>query len=292
MEQGILLHTLLFIDDNDSNLDVLMDYFKDQPYRILFAANGQQGIEVAKAELPDLIISDWAMPLMNGIDLTLKLKATKATRDIPVIIATGVMTNAEDLQEALEAGALEYLRKPFNPLELRARVRAALTLSDTLKESRRKTLEIQSLMDEQMALKKKELAASALMSKEKVQFMMEVKQELGRIGEKLALEDTPEFLKLQRRLTQELEEDRSDEHFLMHFEGMHRGFFTEVRKRTRNLTSNDLNLIAYIKMGMSNREVAQMAGVEVGTVKTNLNRLKKKLELSPDDSLRQYVLNL
>lgn len=269
-----------------------MDYFKDQPYRILFAANGQQGIEVAKAELPDLIISDWAMPLMNGIDLTLKLKATKATRDIPVIIATGVMTNAEDLQEALEAGALEYLRKPFNPLELRARVRAALTLSDTLKESRRKTLEIQSLMDEQMALKKKELAASALMSKEKVQFMMEVKQELGRIGEKLALEDTPEFLKLQRRLTQELEEDRSDEHFLMHFEGMHRGFFTEVRKRTRNLTSNDLNLIAYIKMGMSNREVAQMAGVEVGTVKTNLNRLKKKLELSPDDSLRQYVLNL
>ncbi|HAA18443.1 MAG TPA: hypothetical protein DCR93_20665 [Cytophagales bacterium] len=284
--------TILVIDDDDNNLDVIMEYFKDRPYRILFAHNGQRGYEVAVAEVPDLIISDWAMPLMNGIDLTLKLKATRATKDIPVVIATGVMTSAEDLKEALEAGAIEYIRKPYNPLELTARVNAALVLSQTIQESQRQNEEIKRLMQERLDLKERELSIQALQSKEKMQFISEVQADLADLGREAKLKSEDSFVRLQRKLNRAVQEDRSDENFMLHFEGVHTDFFNKVKDRSDNLTANDLRLIAYIKLGMNNKEVAQMAGVEVGTVKTNLNRLKKKLQLAGEDSLRQYVLNL
>ncbi|HAA16459.1 MAG TPA: hypothetical protein DCE41_34040 [Cytophagales bacterium] len=284
--------TILVIDDDDNNLDVIMEYFKDRPYRILFAHNGQRGYEVAVAEVPDLIISDWAMPLMNGIDLTLKLKATRATKDIPVVIASGVMTSAEDLKEALEAGAIEYIRKPYNPLELTARVNAALVLSQTIQESQRQNEEIKRLMQERLDLKERELSIQALQSKEKMQFISEVQADLADLGREAKLKSEDSFVRLQRKLNRAVQEDRSDENFMLHFEGVHTDFFNKVKDRSDNLTANDLRLIAYIKLGMNNKEVAQMAGVEVGTVKTNLNRLKKKLQLAGEDSLRQYVLNL
>ncbi|MEL6534206.1 MAG: response regulator [Bacteroidota bacterium] len=284
--------TILVIDDDDNNLDVIMDYFKDRPYRILFAHNGQRGYEVAAAEIPDLIISDWAMPLMNGIDLTLKLKATRATKDIPVVIATGVMTSAEDLKEALEAGAIDYIRKPYNPLELTARVNAALVLSTTIQASLRQNEEIQRLMQERLDLKERELSVQALQSKERMQFLSEMQADLDTLGEEADLRKHDTFVRLRRKLSRALQEDRSDDSFMLHFEAVHTDFFNKVKERTDNLTANDLRLIAYIKLGMNNKEVAQMAGVEVGTVKTNLNRLKKKLQLASEDSLRQYVLNL
>ncbi|HAA16687.1 MAG TPA: hypothetical protein DCE41_35250, partial [Cytophagales bacterium] len=257
------------------------------------------GYDVAAAELPDLIISDWAMPIMNGIDLTLKLKATRTTKDIPVVIATGVMTSAEDLQEALEAGAIEYIRKPFNALELRARVNAALILSQSMQEVKRQNEEIHGLLEKEKVLlqdqldqKERELSIQALHSQEKQQLLSEMLTDLQKLGKTEGIQETQGFKRLAKKLKGAIHDDQSEENFMRHFEGVHPHFFRLINERNDGLTPNELKLCAYVKLGMNNKEVAQMSGIELGTVKSNINRLKKKLELGADDSLRQFILNL
>jgi len=83
--------------------------------------------------MPDLIITDWEMPIMNGIEFIKLLKSNEKTHDIPVIMCTGVMTTPENLKTALDAGAVDYIRKPVEKLELMARVNSMLKLSDSIK---------------------------------------------------------------------------------------------------------------------------------------------------------------
>lgn len=129
-------HTILVADDQPDNLRTIVDYLKDSgvEYEILIAPNGKTACEIAEKKLPDLIITDWEMPVMNGIETIKYLKNGELTRDIPVIIATGVMTSAENFKTALEAGAVDFVRKPVDKTELIARVNSMLDLSDSFKK--------------------------------------------------------------------------------------------------------------------------------------------------------------
>ena len=80
---------VLLADDNHANLQSFLQHFDDRDNEILYAPNGAIACEIAREEMPDIIIMDWAMPVMNGIEATLKIKATKDIKDIPIIIATG-----------------------------------------------------------------------------------------------------------------------------------------------------------------------------------------------------------
>ncbi|HAA11525.1 MAG TPA: hypothetical protein DCE41_07430 [Cytophagales bacterium] len=291
--------TILVVDDDYNNMEVIINLFEDRPYNILYAPNGQRGYEVAMTELPDLIISDWAMPILNGIDFTLKLKATRATKDIPVVIATGVMTSAEDLQEALEAGAIEYIRKPFNALELQARVNAALVLSQSMQEIRKKNDEIGALlekekvlMQEQLDHKDRELSIQAVHTQEKQRMLSDMLNNLQDMGKAEGIQHAASFKKLVKQLKHAIDSDNSDDHFLKHFEGVHPQFFNRIHELNSTLTSNELKLCAYVKLGMNNKEMANLFGIEVGSIKSNINRLKKKLELSAEDNFRQVIMNL
>ncbi len=129
-------HNLLLVDDQESNLKIIRDTLHDtgEKYEIHFATNGKIAYELALKVIPDLIISDWEMPVMDGIQLIRLLKLNPNTREIPVIMSTGVMTSSKNLKTALDAGAVDYIRKPIDPLELVARVRSMLRLSDSYNE--------------------------------------------------------------------------------------------------------------------------------------------------------------
>ncbi len=129
-------HTILVVDDKPENLKTIIDYLKksDTQYTILKAPNGKIACRLAEKKLPDLIIMDWEMPVMDGIEAIKHIKGNKITKDIPVIMATGVMTSAKNLKTALEAGAVDYIRKPIDEIELAARVNSTLKLSKNFKE--------------------------------------------------------------------------------------------------------------------------------------------------------------
>ncbi|QSQ24461.1 PAS domain-containing protein [Pyxidicoccus parkwayensis] len=132
---------LLIADDNPGMRAYLAELLADE-YDLVLVENGQQAWEAVQRERPDVIVSDLMMPEVDGIELTARLKADPRYRNVPVILLTA-KASREDVVGGLDAGADDYLGKPFGPAELRARVRAAvrlhrvyLELQDTLRTLR------------------------------------------------------------------------------------------------------------------------------------------------------------
>ncbi len=121
---------ILIVEDQITHQEVIMGILEEYGYEcnVLSAYNGKTGLEIAIREAPDIIISDWEMPVMDGISFIKQLKENSETTDIPVIMCTGIMTSSENLETALNAGAVDYIRKPIDKLELIARVKANLHL--------------------------------------------------------------------------------------------------------------------------------------------------------------------
>lgn len=138
------MHTILVVDDERTNREVIVNHLKTagKDYKFLVANDGQNGLAIAEVKIPDMIITDWDMPNMNGIEFIRRLKLLESTRDIPIIMATGVMTSSEHLDLALSVGASDFVRKPVDKIELLARTNAILALSDSFKTIKKQRQEL------------------------------------------------------------------------------------------------------------------------------------------------------
>ncbi len=118
---------VLVVDDVIDNVKMLASYLEDEGYEVVTAYRGQQAIEVAKTELPDVVLLDFQKPGMNGIEVCRELKRFPPTRDIPII-----MVSARDDDDAiingLDAGAQDYIAKPYNWPIVAARLRSAVRI--------------------------------------------------------------------------------------------------------------------------------------------------------------------
>jgi len=94
--------TILIVDDEPDNLQNLVDAFhaSNLNYRILKAINGRDAVKISEKRVPDIIITDWDMPGMNGIEFIRQVRRMDPTGDIPIIMCTGVMTTSENLKTA------------------------------------------------------------------------------------------------------------------------------------------------------------------------------------------------
>ncbi len=123
---------ILVIDDLPENVFMLQDRLEHEGFDVLTAYDGKTGIEKSISEHPDLILLDVMMPDITGIEVCKTLVTDQRTSDIPIILVTA-KSGAEDTREGLEAGAFDYIKKPFNRIELLARVKSALKLSEANK---------------------------------------------------------------------------------------------------------------------------------------------------------------
>ena len=130
---------ILAVDDEASNLQLLRQILQDH-YRLLFAKDGARAFELARQELPDLVLLDVMMPGMSGYEVCAALKAHPETAALPVIFVTALTDTADEL-EGFEAGAVDYITKPVSPPIVRARVRTHLSLV-RMEELRATRLEI------------------------------------------------------------------------------------------------------------------------------------------------------
>ena len=124
---GLAKSLILVVDDISKNLQVVGTLLRREGYRIVAATSGAQALERLAAETPDLILLDLMMPEMDGLEVCRRLKAAPLTQPIPVIFLTA-SNEMEHLVKGFEAGAVDYVTKPFNPPELLARVRTHLEL--------------------------------------------------------------------------------------------------------------------------------------------------------------------
>ncbi|OGO36962.1 MAG: diguanylate cyclase response regulator [Chloroflexi bacterium RBG_16_57_8] len=119
-------HTVLIVDDMASNIEILSGVLGDE-YEILFASNGQEALNVAYEQVPDMILLDVVMPDMDGYGVCTLLKADEKTRDIPVIFVTS-MDQEDDESKGFGVGGIDYITKPLRSSIVRARVRNHLEL--------------------------------------------------------------------------------------------------------------------------------------------------------------------
>ena len=119
--------TLLLVDDNPTNLQVLRQALQGIDCKMLFAKNGERALSIAAEGHPSLILLDIMMPGIDGFEVCRRLKADAATEDIPVIFLSA-LGDTEDKVRGLQLGALDYVSKPFQPEEVIARVDTHLTI--------------------------------------------------------------------------------------------------------------------------------------------------------------------
>ena len=123
---------ILVIDDLPENVFILQDRLENEGYEVIVAYDGNSGIEKAHTHLPDLILLDVMMPDITGFEVCKILVNDEKTKHIPIILVTA-KAGSVDTKEGLEAGAFDYIKKPFNRVELFARVKSALKLSEANK---------------------------------------------------------------------------------------------------------------------------------------------------------------
>lgn len=121
---------ILIADDTLENIQVLGLILKKENYHVTVAQNGLQALKAVQTVKPDLILLDIMMPELDGFETCKRLKASPLTEDIPVIFLTA-RVETEDVVKGFGVGAIDYVTKPFNPVELLARVNTQLQLSKT-----------------------------------------------------------------------------------------------------------------------------------------------------------------
>ncbi|MCF8241670.1 MAG: response regulator [Melioribacteraceae bacterium] len=120
---------ILVIDDQPDNVFILQDRLEKEGFEVLTAYDGEAGIKKAIELSPDLILLDIMMPGISGLEVCLDLTNRMETKNIPIILVTA-LNDANNLQEGFKAGAFDYVKKPFNRVELIARINAALRFRD------------------------------------------------------------------------------------------------------------------------------------------------------------------
>jgi DNA-binding response OmpR family regulator len=278
-------YKILIVDD-DVNVvkNIMCVLIKNPDYLILTTSNGKSACEIANTERLDLIIMDWQMPVMDGIEATRELKRNDATKEIPIIISTGIMIDSCDLDTALTAGAVDYLRKPADEIELMARVANMLRLSKANSIIKQQNLELQSQLSAKLINIQQLNELKNVVAKNMTLLRGQVPSEGNHVMKDIVV-NTERLL-----YSKAYEIDWSD--FESNFEFIHQGFYKKLQVRNGDLTPNELRMCTFIKLNMTNKEIALITFTSPDSVNTARKRLKKKLGLLPSDSLQMFIRNL
>jgi CheY-like chemotaxis protein len=122
---------ILVVDDSHAIVALISKALQHEGYQVVVGHDGMEGLKLALSERPDLIITDTVMPRMDGFELLRALKANAVTARIPTILVTA-RSGCEDEQRALEAGFLDFISKPIQPVRLLSRIKRAFELSQSM----------------------------------------------------------------------------------------------------------------------------------------------------------------
>ncbi|NET89849.1 MAG: response regulator [Kamptonema sp. SIO1D9] len=142
---------ILVVDDIHQNLLIIGNMLEQAGYETTFATNGEQALDRVASAKPDLVLLDFMMPDMNGIEVCQKLKANPEYREIPVIFLTA-SNEQEDLVEAFESGAADYICKPFRSAEVLVRIKNHLNNRNLQKVLERQKNELEKQIEERLAV--------------------------------------------------------------------------------------------------------------------------------------------
>lgn len=139
-------YTILIVEDDPLYGKIIRSILKNmnKEIHLLQSNNGYEALSILEREKPDLILTDWDMPKMSGIEFCQQIQKNKDFEDIPVIMCTGINTSSENLKTAFESGVADFIRKPIDKMELISRVNSMLKLSESFQTIKKQKEEIEA----------------------------------------------------------------------------------------------------------------------------------------------------
>jgi len=285
-------HQILVVDDEPRNIETIIECLKEGNYKILVAGEGKSGYQIAVETLPDLIITDWEMPEMSGIEMIKLLKRNDAVKDIPIIMETGKMLKSNDLKEALEAGAVDYVRSPIDKIELLARVHSAILLFETMKKNTELHKEIQAEKEKRLKAEiensKKKLASISLKLIQSSKFVSSLINDLVQIN-KLSHHTDKEIISnlIDKYKTNSIQIGWKE--FEIAFQQVHKNFYMQLNKEYPMLSKGERKLIIFLKLNMSSKDISAITFQSSAAIKKARQRLRQKMGLSYDVNLATFI---
>lgn len=285
-------YKILLADDEPQNIKNLFEALSSNVYRVFVAPNGMSAVELAIKHQPDAIIMDWDMPEMDGIEAIKIIRVSDVIKDIPIIVATGRMTTVENLRTALEAGANDYIRKPYDPIEIEARVNSMIRLN--LKHQRIIELEKEIMQKEIDKINREYEINSQALTALKIRLLSNSK------FNHLLVNDLQNICKLVDDITgKEICDIISKlkvsincfnwKEYEVHFEKVHPAFIPNLIKNYPELTDSETELCTYMKLNMTTDEIIALTHKTKDALKKSKQRLKKKLGLNEERSLYKFI---
>jgi DNA-binding response OmpR family regulator len=266
---------LLIADDDLNNLIAIQAYMKDD-FELFFANNGLEVVENINTINPDLILLDWKMPLMDGLETLKFLKNHVRHKEIPVIILTGVFTSDLDLSNAFKHGVIDFFKKPFNIDELKLKIVSIINLI--------------SNKNENLKIKSKELIKSEILNLNYNNNIQKLLKEINTsIQENSNNTDIQQELKkIKCNIVKELDKIKSSTNYKL--QEINSDLIKNLTEKHPNMTSSELKLCALIRMNLGSKEIADISHQTYDSIRVARTRLRKKLNINKNETLISYLM--
>lgn len=278
---------ILIVDDEPALLEGIVKYYIEshESYELFQALNGETAMQVVQSVVPDLVLTDWDMPVMDGLQLIAKMKAMDEFRDIPVVMMTGFMLSAYDLRTAMSVGAVDYIRKPIDKIELLARTKSMLRISTANKTIRKQE---EDRLNAELAHHKKELAVAALhlanYQKRNEELLVEIKRLIPYINR--------EGMEIVKKIINDNKTNYENDFlnvFETQFKDIHADFYERLDEKHPELTPTEKKICTFLKMNMNTKEIAILLLSTQASIEVTRSRIRKKIGLEHFQSLTEYV---
>ena len=261
-------YTILIVDDDPDQLKLLTGNLigNNHDYQLLIATNGKSGYDIAVRNNPDLILMDWEMPVVNGIEAIRMIKADERTKSTPIIMITGTQGETEKLKEAMEAGAIDFINKPYNAVELMARImtqinnleihRRSLAQQELIGRQEKEILSKEkTILEQELEIQTRQLTMNALNMVRQSELLQSVITGL----QKVIPYTSAEGRSIMNSIIFELR-DTNNEHlwheFELSFEKVHSGFYNKLTSAIPDISTREKRLCAFMRMNMTTKEMS------------------------------------
>lgn len=270
-------YQILVVDDNPHAVTMVSIVLsRNLDCELSVAFDGPTAIKKAREINPDLVLMDWQMPGIDGIRAIEILKEDPATSSIPIIMIT-CYSERDYLEKAFKAGVVDFIRKPYEQIELLARIRSVLKTIDYYK----------AMLESQ----KRESTALSIQSVQNEEFRHKCVTDLKLLKSqhKTNPEGTEDNIdKLIKNLNSDMSPNAWGQ-IEQRIKDTDQNFFRSIGEKHPNLTPAEMKLSLYLRMNLSTKEISGLTFQTYDSVRIARTRLRKKLNLTNDDNLVGYI---